>query len=255
MIQIVVVIVGILTLLVTMFAIGPKALGSGASSWGHLISGWFSKSAAGPSAPVSQPAAGPSAAFWPAGWGPARPLFTMSHPASYPAFDSITDNPNFGDERTFLGLKNETAAPSSGWLADAWAKPGDTILVRVLVENSGGQVPGVPVVPQESIQDAHLRIGISQGDGRATVYGVLSAANATTVWDGVTVHFDPGTRLVIDQTSGMLYDNASRAKGRTISADLFGQSGALRGDQAAPGVIGPSFGNNQYITVKLEVSR
>ena len=35
-------------------------------------------------------------------WGPERATFTMENPASYPTFNSITDNPTIGDERDFV---------------------------------------------------------------------------------------------------------------------------------------------------------
>ena len=35
-------------------------------------------------------------------WGPQRPSFTMEEPASYPTFNSITNNPTIGDEHDFV---------------------------------------------------------------------------------------------------------------------------------------------------------
>ena len=32
-------------------------------------------------------------------WGPERATFTMDNPATYPTFNSITDNPHISDER------------------------------------------------------------------------------------------------------------------------------------------------------------
>ena len=35
-------------------------------------------------------------------WGPERTTFTMEKPATYPTFNSITNNPTIGDERDFV---------------------------------------------------------------------------------------------------------------------------------------------------------
>ena len=35
-------------------------------------------------------------------WGPERTTFTMASPATYPTFNSITNNPTIGDERDFV---------------------------------------------------------------------------------------------------------------------------------------------------------
>lgn len=47
-------------------------------------------------------------------WGLARKLFTMAHPADHPTFNSITDNPDYGDERGFTTIKDITAGTGNG---------------------------------------------------------------------------------------------------------------------------------------------
>ena len=37
-------------------------------------------------------------------WGPERPTFTSETPATYPVFNSITDNATIGDERAFVRI-------------------------------------------------------------------------------------------------------------------------------------------------------
>ena len=37
-------------------------------------------------------------------WGPERTTFTMNKPATYPTFNSITDNNEVGDERNFVRI-------------------------------------------------------------------------------------------------------------------------------------------------------
>src|SRR5664280_2316069 len=49
----------------------------------------------------------PSALF---AWGPIRDTFTMEHPADHITFNSITNNPNIGDERNFVGIRESGTA-------------------------------------------------------------------------------------------------------------------------------------------------
>jgi len=38
-------------------------------------------------------------------WGPTRDTFTIEKPADHITFNSITNNPNIGDERNFVGIR------------------------------------------------------------------------------------------------------------------------------------------------------
>lgn len=46
-------------------------------------------------------------------WGPDRPTFTTAKPADYITFNSITDNPAYGDERNFFRVKPADASDSA----------------------------------------------------------------------------------------------------------------------------------------------
>src|SRR5687768_17211594 len=41
-------------------------------------------------------------------WGPDRPTYTMENPAPHVTFNSMTNNPNYGDEREFVTVKDLT---------------------------------------------------------------------------------------------------------------------------------------------------
>jgi hypothetical protein len=46
-------------------------------------------------------------------FGPSRPTFTWNHPATFITFNSITDNPVWGDERFLVKARDVNAAPST----------------------------------------------------------------------------------------------------------------------------------------------
>ena len=67
-------------------------------------------------------------------WGPTRPTYTMANPADHVTFNSITDNPNIGDERNFVGIR-ETGT-SNLWSDDMTVQNGKEYTVRMYVHNN-----------------------------------------------------------------------------------------------------------------------
>ena len=55
-------------------------------------------------------------------WGPERPTYTIEKPADHVTFNSITNNPAYGDERNFVRIK-EAGAPASAYSDDTKVEP------------------------------------------------------------------------------------------------------------------------------------
>ena len=68
-------------------------------------------------------------------WWPARQTFTIANPAPYVTFDSITDNPNYGNELTFFDAKDAANTASGGYSDSTQVTDGETVLLRVYVHN------------------------------------------------------------------------------------------------------------------------
>lgn len=190
--------------------------------------------------------------YWKAGWGPKREMFKLdSGGAPYATFNSISDNPNIGDERNFVGLRRTDAVAGSTWSDDVWAKPGDTFHARAYVNNAGTDSNGS--VSAGWIQGARLQMGLSEGKREFSVFGILSGSNATTVWDGATIHTDDGVDVILDSTSAKVENNAAGSDGRSLPASLFGPDGAPLGYKVDDGVIKPGYKYAEYVTVTLRV--
>ena len=80
-------------------------------------------------------------------WGPVRSTFTMKHPAHYITFNSIIDDPIWGDERGFTLIKDVTdvasdkqntgeTAAAPKYTEVATAVNNHVYMVRMLVHNS-----------------------------------------------------------------------------------------------------------------------
>jgi uncharacterized repeat protein (TIGR01451 family) len=68
-------------------------------------------------------------------WWPVRQTFTVAAPAPYVTFNSITDNPNYGNELTFFDAKNAANTASGGYSDGTQVTDGEKVLLRVYVHN------------------------------------------------------------------------------------------------------------------------
>src|SRR5690606_12823421 len=72
-------------------------------------------------------------------WGPSRTTYTIEHPADHVTFDSITNNPNYGDERNFVIAKDASNTSAGGWSDTINVVPGHEYLVRMYVHNNAAE--------------------------------------------------------------------------------------------------------------------
>ena len=86
-------------------------------------------------------------------WGPTRETFTIENPAPYVTFNSITNNPNYGDERNFLNVCEYNTATQKAVCNDTGSttKWGDSVnvqngkeyIVRLYVHNNAAENLGL----------------------------------------------------------------------------------------------------------------
>lgn len=118
-------------------------------------------------------------------WGPDRPTYTWDNPANHVTFNSMTNNPAYGDERNFVRIK-EASAPNSTYTDNIQLQPGKEYEVYVYYHNNARtelNASGVGVA-----QNAKLRMempAIVKAGQTAAINGYISASNAQpqTVWD------------------------------------------------------------------------
>lgn len=151
-------------------------------------------------------------------WGPERTTFTMAKPATYATFNSITDNPNFGDERNFLRVRD---ADSKYWVAgsnpegygndgkNGWTdtmnmQEGHTYEVKLYVHNNGeeGKYMAANVRAHVNLPTAETTFG-----KQFEVNGYLSSSNAnpTEIWDNIVLKSDKAFHVKV--VSQKYYNN------------------------------------------------
>lgn len=188
------------------------------------------------------------------GWGPHRATYSYKDGSPYVTLNSCDDNPNIGDERCFVALRQ---IPVPGWdipnvwQNDVWAKKDEEYFVRVYVRNGCDTDSSAGMATRA--YGVRVRIFLVTERDRAAVYAVVGSENATKVWDGATVHYDPGVVPELNQVGAKLENNAHPDGGALLGPEIFSQSGVQIGYEQMDGQIPAGFPYACYITVKLKM--
>jgi uncharacterized repeat protein (TIGR01451 family) len=122
-------------------------------------------------------------------WGPSnRPTFTIEKPADYVTFNSITNNPKYGDERNFAHIK-ESGAADSTYTNKISLKAGQEYTVFVYYHNNAASnlnESGKGIAHGTYIK-AELPANVLKGAANAgsNIYIGASNANPSQVFDNI----------------------------------------------------------------------
>jgi len=184
-------------------------------------------------------------------WGPDRPTYTQEHPADHVTFDSITNNPEVGDERNFVRIKEDGA---STYETSTNLEPGKVYDVSVFYHNNAASNLGL--VAHNTTLKMEIP-GVVKAGVNAAFTGTISASNATpgSVWDEAygknTTNGDIALRYVAD--SATVVSNGP-VNGQKLPDSLF-TTGALLGYYHLDGDLP---GCNQYagfVNFKIRVDQ
>ncbi|WP_030462508.1 hypothetical protein [Kitasatospora sp. NRRL B-11411] len=195
------------------------------------------------------------------GWGPDRTTFLMSSPATYPVFNSITDDPVQGDERNFVQCRDKQSDAKFG--EQVVALDGHTYQVYLFYNNAVAANFDSMASPAEGargnaaakLQNARAHVELpAEPLYNPGLTGYLTADNAREVWDScdffaarkVLLRYVPGSaRLVTVRMPGVGVPMNGGGAG------LADGTGALIGEQQ-DGVVGQLAGYLLFdVTVKL----
>lgn len=211
-------------------------------------------------------------------WGPTRQTFTMESPATYVTFDSITNNPDWGDERGFTVIKDVTdvddiigagnngeTAASAGFENEAEAIDGHVYMVKMFVHNNAAA--NYNLVAKNTRLMTYLPT--ASGDS-AMIQGMISADNCGANLDGN--HGEPCTfwdeaylkssdenksfKVSLIDGSVRYYNNVKNFEtdGFTLDSDkLLSSDGALVGYENMDGNLQGCFQYSGYATFLVQV--
>ncbi len=175
-------------------------------------------------------------------WGPERTTFTMENPATYPTFNSITNNPTIGDERDFVRV-GEIDADVTDLKNEVEVIPGRQYLVYVYFHNNASATfndsahNNSGVAFRTRMASSFSTVLTPENKGTITATITAENSNPASVWDEaymttktekVLLHYVKG--------SAKIY-NDWQTNGSVMPSSLFTEEGTLVGLNALNGII------------------
>lgn len=177
-------------------------------------------------------------------WGPERRTFTIEDPAPYVTFNSITNNPNVGDERNFVGIRE--SGTTNRWSDEMTVQNGKEYTVRMYVHNNAAD--NLNLVAENVTAKFNLPTETAKS---IQVNGFLSASNANPreVYDHATFKSDRDFNLAVVPGS-IIYENNRGTF--NLSESIFTEAGAKLGYDKMDGKIPGCFKYDGYVTFKVK---
>ncbi len=175
-------------------------------------------------------------------WGPERETFTMENPATYPTFNSITNNPTIGDERNFVRI-GQIDAEVTDLKDEVEIVPGQQYLVYIYFHNDASATfndaaHNYSGVAARARMSSSFPTYLSAGE-RGTVTGAIMADNSkpAKVWDEAYVT-TASEKVVLNYVAGSakIY-NDFKTNGSVLSTNLFTETGTAIGLDELNGII------------------
>ncbi len=171
-------------------------------------------------------------------WGPDRTTYTMANPADHVVFNSITDNPDQGDERNFVNVR-EAGVGTYG--DDIQLKPGKEYEVSVFYHNNASSSlndaeHNYAGIALNSMMRVQMPASVKSGQ-EARITGFVSADNAQPgqVWDEAYGQASQDMDLRYVQGSAKIHTNGA-INGQTLPNSLL-TTGAPLGYDAFDGKV------------------
>jgi len=179
-------------------------------------------------------------------WGPSRDTYTVEHPANKVTFNSITNNPNYGDERNFVTIKDASDANAT-WTDDVTVQNNKEYYVRMYVHNNAAanlNLVAQNVTAKFNVPDYSAK--------RIQIDGYLSATNSDPlqVWDQAVFSSDANFNLQYVAGSAT-YKNNIFTTGKTLP-DSVVSTGAQLGYDELNGEIPGCFQYDGTVVFKVK---
>lgn len=168
-------------------------------------------------------------------WGPERPTFTGENPADYVTFNSITNNPQVGDERNFVRIRE---VGTGNYVDEVKLQPGKEYEVVNYYHNNAKtslNESGKGIAKDVTLK-ADVPSVVKPGErGKVSAAITSSNANPNRVWDEAYITADTDIALRYVPNSAVVKSNGA-VNGQVLPASLF-TTGALLGFDSLNGVL------------------
>lgn len=186
----------------------------------------------------------PTAAF---AWGPDRPTYTVEQPADHVTFNSITNNPNYGDERNFVTIKDNALTGQGNWKDEIAVQNNKEYTVRMYVHNNAAEnlnLVAHNVMARFSVPDYSAK--------SLQVNGFLSSSNASPsmIYDQAVFTSDNNFSLQVVPGSAKYINNVFTSG--TALSDSVTTTGAQLGYTSMDGDIPGCFKYSGYVVFTVK---
>lgn len=188
-------------------------------------------------------------------YGPERPTFTNANPAPYVTFNSITDNPQVGDERNFVRIRESGVGD---YKDQTDLTPGKVYDVSVYYHNNASD--DLNASGKGIAKNTKLRMelpGVVKPGVNAVLAGNISASNANpgTVWDEAYGKNTTNGDIALRYVSGSAKVNSNGAvNGATLPDSLF-TTGTNLGYDSLNGDLPGCYKYSGFVTFQVRVDQ
>lgn len=182
-------------------------------------------------------------------YGPERPTYTISNPADHVTFNSITNDPNHGDERNFVQIKEATDKSAGNWKDSLKVEDGKEYYVRIMAHNNAASNLNLVANNSRVMATVPTTTGTS-----VRIDGFVSANNASPqkVWDDAVMTSDKKFNIAYVAGSADYVNNVFTG-GVALPDSIVTSTGALIGYDKMDGNIPGCFKYSGAAFFKVKV--
>ncbi len=189
----------------------------------------------------------PAAVF---AWGPTdRATFTIEKPATYNTFNSITNNPDYGDERNFVRIKDASDMSEGNWKDEITVTANKEYLVQMYVHNNAADNLN------KVAENVRVMANVPNTTGKEIqIDGFVTSSNSdpAKIWDQAIFKSSQDFNLAYVPGSAILYNNVFGKTGAKLSDGIVTSTGALVGYDKLDGKIPGCFKYSGYVSFKVK---
>lgn len=179
-------------------------------------------------------------------FGPTRPTFTWANPAPYITFNSITDNPVWGDERQLIKSR-DINAPTSAYSTSTQVTDNEEVVLAIYFHNNAASNLNLTAT------NTQVKFALPSDSGTTlSPEAFISAdnANPNQVWSTADLTSSQPFTITYESGTAKLYTNY--VNGMQIS-DAVVTNGTLIGSGGTDGKVPGCSQFSGYVTIRVRV--
>lgn len=190
----------------------------------------------------------PSLAIW--AYGPERQTYTINSPADKITFNSITDNPNWGDERNSVLVRDGASTSNNDWRDELQVQDGKEYTIKMIVHNNAADNLNLVATNVRVNADIPTTTGTE-----ASIQSAIMSDNASPqkIWDNVVLKSDKRFNVAFVPGSARYYNNINNTTGFQLPDSLISAAGTPVGYEQMDGNLKGCFQYSGFLYYKVKV--